>query len=262
MIRLSDFPVSTAVISFLVLSLAVWLGASLQARRGQEELQETREDFDMVVAASLTLLGLIIGFSFSMATSRYDQRKDFEEAEANAIGTEYVRADVLPAADAQRTRELLRKYLDQRILFYTTRDRRQLAQINARSSELQEQLWSTVETAAVGQPNVLFGLAMSGMNDVLNSQGYTEAAWRNRIPRSAWFLMSVIALLCCAMMGYRFGKMHMRKIMSWILPFLIAISYFLIADIDSPRGGVARVVPDNLLILADSLQRQHAAAAQ
>ena len=86
MIRLSDYPISTAVISFLVLCLAVWGGALIRAWRGQEELKETREDFDMVVAASLTLLGLIIGFSFSMATSRYDQRKDLEEAEANAIG--------------------------------------------------------------------------------------------------------------------------------------------------------------------------------
>jgi hypothetical protein len=256
MIRLSDYPIIIAVISFLVLCSAVWLGASLRGWRGHGELQETREDFDMVVAASLTLLGLIIGFSFSMATSRYDQRKDFEEAEANAIGTEYVRADLLPAGAGQTTRELLRRYLDQRILFYTTRDRRQVAQIQAQTAQLQKQLWSTVEAVAIAQPSVVLGLALSGMNDVLNSQGYTEAAWRNRIPRSAWFLMSVIALLCCAMVGYRMGKVHVRRAMPWMLPFLIAISYFLIADIDSPRGGVVRVVPDNLLILADSLRPQ------
>ena len=76
------------------------------------------------MAATLTLLGLIIGFSFSMAISRYDQRKNYEEAEANAIGTEYVRADLLPAADAERMHGLLRNYLDQRVLFYQTRDER------------------------------------------------------------------------------------------------------------------------------------------
>ena len=62
------------------------------------------------MTATLTLLGLIIGFSFSMAISRYDQRKVYEEAEANAIGTEYVRADLLPAGDAARVRALLRDY--------------------------------------------------------------------------------------------------------------------------------------------------------
>ena len=64
-----------------------------------------------MLAATLTLLGLIIGFSFSMATSRYDLRKNYEETEANAIGTEYLRADLLPQADAARTRALLRQYL-------------------------------------------------------------------------------------------------------------------------------------------------------
>ena len=57
-------------------------------------------------------MGLLIGFTFSMAVSRYDQRKNHEEAEANAIGTEYVRADLLPIADAARARDLLRNYLD------------------------------------------------------------------------------------------------------------------------------------------------------
>ena len=99
-------------------------------KRGRE-LEEKRDDFGVILAATLTLLGLIIGFTFSMATNRYDQRKNYEEAEANAIGTEYVRADLLPAADAARVRALLGKYLDQRVLFYTTRDKQRLAQINA-----------------------------------------------------------------------------------------------------------------------------------
>ena len=84
-----------------------------------------------MLSATLTLLGLLIGFSFSMAVSRYDQRKNYEEAEANAIGTEYVRADLLPAADAARVRNLLKKYVGQRVLFYTTRNQQRLAKIDA-----------------------------------------------------------------------------------------------------------------------------------
>jgi len=72
--------------------------------------------------------------------SRYRQRKNYEEAEANAIGTEYVRADLLPAADAARVRSLLRKYLDERILFYNARDEQQLRQINANTAPLQSEL--------------------------------------------------------------------------------------------------------------------------
>jgi hypothetical protein len=102
---------------FFVLSLVVlWFSVSLGAFFGQKvrPLQEgERGDFGVVQGTVLTLLSLLIGFTFSMALSRYDQRKNYEEAEANAIGTEYVRADLLPAPDAARVRDLLRKYLDQ-----------------------------------------------------------------------------------------------------------------------------------------------------
>jgi hypothetical protein len=104
-----EYPLLVLVLSFLALWLSAWFGASfLRRRRNLEE--EIRDDFGVVLAAALTLLGLIIGFSFSMATSRYDQRKNYEEAEANAIGTEYVRTDLLPAADAAKVRALLRSY--------------------------------------------------------------------------------------------------------------------------------------------------------
>ena len=144
------------------------------------------EDFGFILAATLTLLGLIIGFSFSMATCRYDQRKNYEEAEANAIGTEYVRADSLPAADAASVRDLLRKYLHERVLFYETHDEHELQQINARTAPLQTKLWTAIRAPVAAQPNPVMALVVSGMNDVLNSQGYTQAGYWNRIPTAAW----------------------------------------------------------------------------
>ena len=107
----THYPLLVFVLSFIALWLSAWIGWWFRRRQGTLDA-ELREDFGFILAATLTLLGLIIGFSFSMATSRYDQRKNYEEAEANAIGTEYVRADLLPAADAARVRALLRKYLD------------------------------------------------------------------------------------------------------------------------------------------------------
>ncbi|HVO24361.1 MAG TPA: hypothetical protein VMW56_12110, partial [Candidatus Margulisiibacteriota bacterium] len=138
-----DYPFLVFALSFVVLWLSERIGAFVLRR--QQKLQEAiRKDLGVVLAAALTLLGLIIGFSFSMAVSRYDQRKNYEEAEANAIGTEYVRADLLPAADAARVRALLANYLDQRVLFYITRDKQQIRQINARTAQLQTELWSAV----------------------------------------------------------------------------------------------------------------------
>lgn len=161
------------------------VGAALRARRA-DMVEEERGDYGVLLTAILTLLGLIIGFSFSMASTRYDQRKNLEEEEANAIGTEYVRADLLPADSAEKVRSLLRGYLDQRILFYTTHSDDQLRQINATTAKLQAQLWDAVKAPAGTDRSSVEALTVSGMNDVLNSQGYTQAAWWNRIPIGAW----------------------------------------------------------------------------
>ena len=244
------FPRIVLVVSLLVL----WLSANLGAFFGQRLRplrDEEREDFGVVQAAILTLLGLLIGFTFSMAISRYDQRKDYEEAEANAIGTEYVRAGLLPAADAARVRDLLSNYLAQRILFYKTRDEQELERINASTSQLQTQLWSIVEARAAAQPTPPVALALSGMNDVLNSQGYTQAAWLNRIPTAAWGLMAAIAVCCNLLIGY--GARRMGGFFFLVLPLAVSISFFLIADIDSPRRGLIRVQAENLISLSQSL---------
>jgi hypothetical protein len=212
---------------------------------------DERDDLSLVISASLTLLALIIGFSFSMAVSRYDQRKNYEEEEANAIGTEYVRADLLPAADGARVHQLLTQYLDQRLLFYTIRDPRQLQSIDKETARLQTEMWSTVQGAANSKPSPPIALAVSGMNDVLNRQGYTQAAWWNRIPVGAWSLMVTLAVCCSLLIGY--GAHRRGGLVFTALPFLLSMAFFLIADIDSPRQGVIRVIPHNLISLSQSL---------
>ena len=205
---LTNYPLYFFMFSVVVLWLAAQAGAYLRQQRPLRD--EVREDFGLVVTATLTLLGLIIGFSFSMSTTRYDQRKNYEEAEANAIGTEYVRAGLLPANDAAAVRAQLRKYTELRIEFYRTRDHEELLRVDADTAKLQSEMWSAVETPAKAQPTPLMAVATMGMNDVLNSQGYTQAAWWNRIPSSAWALMIAIAVCCNVLVGYgaRSAKRH------------------------------------------------------
>jgi hypothetical protein len=232
------------VITFFLTWLISWLGARVGQRRKALVNETLRSDFNVVQASTLTLLGLIIGFSFSMATGRYDLRKNYEEAEANAVGTEYVRADLLPAADAAKVKALLRQYTDLRMQWYSASNQNDLVRINTATAEMQNQLWAAVSGPAKAQPTPVTALAVWGMNDVLNSQGYTQAAWWNRIPVGAWCLMFAIALLCSWLVGYGVRMPEQRLLM--VLPLAVAVSFFLIADIDSPRGGVIRVHPQNL----------------
>jgi hypothetical protein len=247
------FPIAILVFSFFLMWLSAHVGAFFRKRQRTIEEAE-QQDRDVIMAATLTLLGLIIGFSFSMAVSRYDQRRNYEEAEANAIGTEYVRADLLSATDGASVRALLKDHLDQRILFYQTSNERTPQQINARTAQLQTEVWSTVRTPAAAQPTPIFALAVSGMNDVLNSQGYTQAAWWNRIPTAAWALMIAIAICCNALVGYSAHRAKGGPIRMITLPLVLCIAFFLIADIDSPRRGIIHVAPQNLMSLAESLQ--------
>jgi hypothetical protein len=231
--------------------LGARIGANFHARYGEFD-EITFEDFKLILGAALTLLGLIIGFTFSMAVSRYDQRKNLEEEEANAIGTEYVRAEFLPAASAGRVRALLKSYLDQRILFYTAPEGHLLEQNNVQTSQLQKEMWSATIGPTSENPTPVAALVVQGMNDGLNSQGYSQAAWWNRIPVAAWILLITIGVLCNVLIGY---VAHDRRAFPfWILPIFLAISLFLIADIDSPRRGVIRLNPQNLECLANSLR--------
>ncbi|MBA2960932.1 MULTISPECIES: hypothetical protein [Ramlibacter] len=243
-----NHPVLLLVLSLPVLWLSVqagkWVG------RARPLATEVRPAFEVIQSAALTLLGLIIGFSFSMALARYDQRKNYEEAEANAIGTEFVRADLLPAEDAAKVRALLRDYLDQRITYYTARHE----PVEARTGELQAQLWAAVAGPAMARPTPVTALAVSGMNDVINAQGYTQAAWLNRIPIAAWALMATLAVFCNALLGFQLVKARPGPLMQLLLPALVSVAVFLIADIESPRAGLIRVSPQNLLILAGSLR--------
>src|SRR5438067_10033820 len=224
-----DYPFLVFLLSFFVLWFSAWIGASFLRRLWKLE-DGIREEFGVVLAATLTLLGLLIGFSFSMAISRYDQRKNYEEAEANAIGTEYVRADFLPPDDAAKVHDLLIRYLDERVLFYTTRDDSHLAKIDAETVQLQSELWIAVRPAAEANPTPVVALVVSGMNDVLNSQGYTQAAWWNRIPVAAWGMMAVIAVSCNLLIGYGAHGRDWRTLL--IVPIVVSIAFFLISDID------------------------------
>lgn len=238
-----DSPFIVFVVAFVAQWVAAYVGDMIR-KKVRPFRQGERDDFDVLRAASLTLLGLIIGFSFAMAVSRYDQRKNLEETEANAIGTEYLRADLLPAGDASGVRELLRRYITERISFYMANNERESGTINANTQRLQADLWNAVTHVAATQQTPVVALVVSGMNDVLNSQGYAQAAWWNRIPGAAWALMGLIAVSCNLLLGY--GE-HRTNVFLLILPIIVSISLFLIADLDSPRGGVIRVTPHNLM---------------
>ena len=191
-----------------------------------------------------------------MAIDRHDQREIFEEGEANAIGTEYLRADLLPPKAAAATKDLLIQYIDQRILFYSKQSPEKIQEIRSKTDQLQNALWNEILPVVRSQPTAPIALVASGMNDVLNSQGYVQAAWWNRIPFTAWALMAAIAVCANLLVGFGARNFEKNTGLFMIFPFVISVSFFLIADIDSPRGGVIRIEARNLVALKNNLTQQ------
>jgi hypothetical protein len=246
-----EYPLLLGALTMVCLWVIAQLGAILRKRRKDEEESE-KDEYGVVLSATLTLLGLLIGFSFSMAISRYEQRKDYEEEEANAIGTEYLRADLLPEGVHQKVQGQLVQYLDLRIKRYEAHASDDITELARQTAQLQQEMWNEVKVSALANPHPVMATVETGMNDVINRQGYTQAARWNRIPLPAWALMVLIALFSNFLIGYGARRFHPFTLL--IVPLVIAISFLLIADIDSPQGGLIRVAPQNLSALSDSLK--------
>ncbi|AXK71060.1 hypothetical protein DWG18_01320 [Lysobacter sp. TY2-98] len=252
--RISDYPLLVFFVSLALLAGSLYAGVAIGRRRKRRSPHAEEADFAIVIGGTLTLLGLVVSFAFAMAVARYDQRKMFEEEEANAIGTEYLRVGLLGPAAARSLRARLRDYTDLRIAFYSTRDDASLAALGERTATVENAMWSIVEAAANDNPTPPALAAVIGMNDVINRRGYTQFAWSNRIPRAAWGLMLSMAICGHVLLGEGAKNPQRERFVVIALPLVISIAFFLIADIDSARHGIIRVAPDDLLALAAALK--------
>jgi hypothetical protein len=250
-----DHPAVLFVVFLALFMVAVAFGAFFLKKVVVLSDRE-RDDFNLVQTSTLTLLGLLIGFCLSMAVNRYDQRKNLEEEEANAVGTEYARADLADAPSSALIKNALVRYTKLRLADYRTRDPGELERINKETASLQSELWQLASDVAKQKPTPISAVIVTGMNDVLNSQDYSEAARINRIPPGAWALMIVIALFGCVVQGYGAKGNPRKGLLIIVLPVTVALSLALIADIDSPRGGIIHVQPQNLARLLQSFERQ------
>jgi hypothetical protein len=138
---------------------------------------------------------------------------------------------------------------------FQTRNRDDRQRLDEEISALQSKLWEQAAQVAKTQPTPIGSLVVAGMNDVLNSQDYSEAARINHIPLGAWVLMILIAFFGCAVQGYGAKGRRRTALLMTILPVTISLSLALIADIDSPRGGIIHVQPQNLTRLLQSLEK-------
>lgn len=198
------------------------------------------------------LLSLLLAFSFSGAAERFQHRRDLITKEANAVGTAYLRLDLLPSGTRASLRKSMQQYLQSRLDIYQAKAHSPAAQAAyQRSTELQNKIWTEATTAAQKSGNaVVLSLVSSSLNDMFDVTIMRLAATRSQPPRIITILLFVIAWISAFLAGYGMTD-HIR--IPWVQVIIfsatLAITVFMILDLEYPRLGLTRInSADRLLI--------------
>ncbi len=226
-------------------------------RHFQSRTDESGRDLQGAVqTALLGLLALLLGFSFGLVASRYESRREVIVREGNAIGTGYLRAELLPEPQRSESQSLFRRYVDERIRAYDL-GTEAAGDAAARSRELQEALWTRAMTAAGDDrvPSVFATTVVESLNEVIDSSEAAVASFENKIPQAIMRLLFAIAAISAAVTGYCNGVNARRLLLVLaVQPLVIALVIATIADMDQPfRGRV--LVSQNALVRAQAAMR-------
>jgi hypothetical protein len=243
---------------FVGMSLLSILCYRLGRRRIKEE-DSTTEVSGAIMAAVLTLLGLMIAFLFSGAYSRYDARRQLIVQEANAIGTAYLRLDLLPASAQVPLREKFREYATSRAVFYEKlTDVQEAKKEYFRACALQKEIWSKAVAASTGpQQQSTRILLLPALNEMIDIVTTRTVAVQTHPPLVIYVVLCAIAFACAGLIGYRSSiSEHPNHLYNVLLAASISIVFYLILDIEYPRYGLINLDTVNhiLVDLAESMK--------
>ncbi len=209
-----------------------------------------------IQGAVLGLLGLLLGFTFAMAVERYDTRRGLVVQEANALGTTYLRASLLPDAHQAPVKDLLRRYVDLRLKYQPLMDDpAKRAEGMRLSANIEAALWKHATEAAKEAPNDITATFIESLNETIDTDAERIAAMRAGIPSGVWLLLVMVAAFGCVTTSYGAGAEGARsKLGSVFLPLLITVVIVLIFDISHPRVGLIKIGQQPLVDLQQSIQ--------
>ena len=206
-----------------------------------------------IVGGMLGMLAFVLAFTFSMAATQHGQRKHDVLAEANDIGTAYLRADFLGEPRAGEVRDLLREYLEIRVA--AAQPGGDWRPALKRSLEIHELLWAQVSPGAMEQPNAVAALLVTSVNEVIDmhEQRFSDAV-RARIPGSIWLGLLVITVLTMGTLGLQVGLSGKRRLVALIpISMAFAVLATLIVDLNRPQGGLITVSQQSMIDVQDSM---------
>ncbi len=233
-------PVWVIYVSTVALVLLSILCGIALARLWRKQVRDQRDGVvNTIVGAVLALLAFILAFTFGLASSRFDSRKQLLLDEVNTIGTVFLRSDFLPEPDRSEMHKLLKTYVDIRVNLISNPEN--ISQAIKQAEELQDRMWSLARSLA--QANVknpaIAALFVSSLNEMIDLQtSRIVVTLTYRIPPPMWYALLGIIASSMVSVGYLFGS---YKRINWPLIILLALVFSvviaLIADLDRSAGG-------------------------
>jgi hypothetical protein len=217
------------------------------------QARESDSIVSTVVGAQLGLLAFLLAFSFGIVAQRADARRTLVLDEANAIGTAFLRAAMLPEAQATPVRRLLREYTDLRIRASAGGD---INQVLTRSDQIHTQLWTEAMAAAAADTrSVPTGLFIDALNTVIDlHSSRVMASLRSRLPTAVWFVLFGVGFLSFFTIGYQNGlSAPARSPAAIVLALAFGAVLWLVADLDRPMEGLLRVNQAPMIELRKSM---------
>jgi hypothetical protein len=225
------------------------IGLAVRARHPGQEIKGS----SAAEGAVFGLLGLLVAFTFSGAASRFEDRRHLITEEANAIGTAWLRVDLLPAASAGAVRTQMRQYLDARIATYQQiNDPAGYKTQSGRAAALQQQIWSAAiaGAATTGAAPDAAKLLLPALNEMIDITTTRQVATRNHPPMVIFLMLAILSLMGGLLIGYELaGKHHREWLHMLIFPLLMSVTLYVILDLEFPRRGLIRIdAADEVLI--------------
>ncbi len=238
----------------LLTILLVLTSFEIGYRFARRKKREGEGALGTLVGGGMGLLAFFLAFTFGLAASRFDTRRQLVLDEANAIGTAYLRAGLVAEPHGSEIRGLLRDYADARI------EAVQPGKLNAaiaRSEALHRQLWTEITALALADPySIVGGLLIESLNEVIDlHEMRITAGLRSRIPGRIWDTLYVLTVLAMLAMGFHAGQSGARS--PAVVPLALAFSavILVVADLDRPQEGSLRVSQQALIDTRESMDR-------
>jgi hypothetical protein len=252
---LDPFPLWTILPLTVALALlSVELGYRLARYRLQREQLEKESPLGGMVGSTLGLLAFMLAFTFGLAGSRFEDRRQILLSEANAIGTTYLRAALIPEPMRTESRNLLREYVNVRL--EGVQQPGKLEQSLSKSEELHNQLWTVAVAAAEKERSPMTSIYVQSLNEVIDLHATRlMAGLRSRVPAVIWIVLYLLGFLGMVLMGYQSGLANSRRSIAAVALILgFSLVLYLIADLDRPGKGVLQVSQQSMIDLQKSMK--------